>query len=116
MTYDEAVAFIWKEGVEAEGISLSARMGEDPGPERMKAVIAAIKVVYENLKGQKTIDRQLALALHCLSYYTDLQLTGWTSKGIRFRDDLIDSEMPRLTCAVESVFCDEWISAFAEDG
>ena len=46
---------------------VSIRMGEDPGPDRMATLLAALKILHDGLRGQTQIHRRLAYCLDCLA-------------------------------------------------
>ena len=115
MTFEEARDLVLQEGLGESGLPVCARMGEDPGSARMKAITDAVRVVFDGLRGQTAIERRLAYALFGIGYYMDTQISSWIAKGRSFREDLFDPEVLQLTMAIESVFCDEW-APFADNG
>ena len=82
-------------------------MGDDPGPERMARIIAATRVVFEELRGAEAVDRRLAYALYGLACYCESEVVSWAGRGHSWRRALTDRELPALLTAVESVFSGE---------
>lgn len=97
------------EGMDADGIAIQARMGEDVGAERFRRVVESMKSLCERLDGKTEVDRDLAFAAFNLAYHTDTQLSGWATRGARFRADLFENDLPALTMAVQSLFEGVWV-------
>lgn len=114
MDTTEARQLILEEGIGSDGIVVLFRMGEDPGPDRMARVVEAIRVVFDDLSGAETLDRQLAYALFGLGTYTESQVSSWIRAGRTWRDDFTAMELPALLMAVESIFADEWADPMAD--
>jgi hypothetical protein len=108
MTPQEAEALILYEGVASGGMALQVRMGEDPGPERMAAIVDAIRTVHDSLDGVDMIGRSLAYALHCLATEVPTNINSWIRVGATWREALVAKEQFRLMRAVESVFSGHW--------
>src|SRR5215212_6427129 len=75
MSLEDAVALIINEARagEGDGLLASVRQGLDPGAERMRQLISALRTVFDSLRGQAELDRQLAAALFTLG--SDVPLT-----------------------------------------
>lgn len=109
MNANEARGFLWNESCEKDGIVVMLRMGDDPGPDRMGKILLALRCVFEDLNGANAIDRLLAYALHCLANYSESQISSWMRQGRKWRDGLLEEELPNLLMAVESIFAGEWV-------
>jgi hypothetical protein len=84
-------------------------MGDDPGPERMKRLLEALKVVFKDLQGATAIDRRLAAGLHGLAVFSDQEISSWARQGRKWRPALVNIEAPALAMAVLSIFEDAWV-------
>ena len=110
----EAKQIILDEAGSDDGIVNAFRMGRDPGPERMRRLIAAIKVLFDRIDGQDRILREVAAALYVLGTEVPAQIESWNRNGAAWRPDLVDRELVELLSAVESMFAGEWLGDVAE--
>ena len=108
MSPSEARDLVIRESVGEAGVLVELRMGRDPGPDRMEKLFDAIRVLFDELHEQATMERELAAALHQLDSQIEAQVSSWETRGKTWREALIDDEVPRLALAVESIFADEW--------
>jgi len=117
MTFEQARDLILREtwGDLPASYVVSIRMGEDPGPERMATLLAALKILHDGLQGQTQIDRRLAYCLYCLATYIPANLKSWSKAGATWRDDLVGDEQLRLGLAVESIFEGTWEDLYLTD-
>ena len=109
MTPNDARALVLQESTGEAGAVVTLRIGKDPGAERMGRLLAALEVLFEDLRGKPTLDRQLAAALHQLALQIESQASSWEVRGRTWREELIDEEIPNLALAVESLFEDDWL-------
>ena len=114
MDFEQAKELVLRESLGEHGIVVCARIGEDPGPERMRAVTEAVRAIFEHMRGESAISRRVACALYSLAFYTDTGFNASLQHGMKFRDDLFDPELLLLQSAVESVFADELIEYLQE--
>lgn len=104
MNFGEAKKLILEEGSGTAGIVAAARRGDGLPKARVDAIIHAIDVYYSITRKEKEIDKKMASALFNLAYHVGYHVGSWISRGSIYRKELIDSEIPRLVSAVESVF------------
>ena len=116
MTNEEAIKLVVHEGLTGEsGVVVMVSMGEDPGRERMAALLEALEVVREELRGQAFLDRELAHVLFRLAFHVQRDVERWLSQGRVWREEFVDEEMVRMFELIESIFGDEAIQEADED-
>ena len=110
MTPEDAVALIINEA-RAEGNSLlgSVRQGQDPGRERMRQLILALRTVFHSLGKQAELDRHLAAALFTLGSDVPLTISSLANKGQSWRREFMEIEVYELLMGVQSIFEDRWL-------
>ena len=110
MTPEDAVTLIISEA-RAEGDSLlgNIRQGQDPGPERMRQLILALRTVFRSLGKQAELDRHLAAALFTLGSDVPLTISSLASKGQTWRREFMEVEVYELLMGVQSIFEDRWL-------
>ncbi|EKV01493.1 hypothetical protein Lepto7375DRAFT_3664 [Leptolyngbya sp. PCC 7375] len=109
MEFDAARQIVLAEGMGENGIVVSVRMGDIPSSDRMAPLLTALETVYRNLQGQNTIDRDLANALHGLTFHIQGDINGMLGRGITIPKRFIADEMVRLFLLAESILEDEWM-------
>jgi len=114
MDAEEAVKLILREShaASADGVLAIVRQGEDPGAERMRNLIQALKVVFDLLQTQTELDRRLAAALFVLGSDVPLSISSWASKGHMWRKGFMEQEVYEMIMAVQSIFDDRWIDPY----
>lgn len=108
MTPDDAKALILREGLGEHGLPVTLRMGDDPGAERVGAILVSLRVLFDELRGRAAVDRTLACALFSLAYHTEA-MTNVRNPSRVWRDTFLDLERLRIVAAVESIFADDWV-------
>ena len=110
MTTEDAVALIISEA-RADGDSLlaSVREGLDPGRERMRQLISALRTVFHALSKQAELDRHLAAALFTLGSDLPLTISSLASKGQIWRKEFMEIEVYELLMGVQGIFEDRWL-------
>jgi hypothetical protein len=112
----QAKQIILDEARSDEGIVSAFRMGRDPGPERMRRLVEAIKVLFGRIEGQDKVLRDVAAALYVLGTEVPAQIESWGRNGAVWREDLMQRELVELLTAVESLFEGEWLGDVPEKG
>ena len=92
------------EATSVDGVLVLIRMGQDPGRDRMKRLIDALKGLDEMLRGQTTLDRRLAHAFWALAFYAQQDIDSWTREGRQWPPELANEEMISLLTYVEYLF------------
>ncbi len=117
MSLEDAVALIISEARAGggDGLLMRVRNGEEPGPERMRQLISALKTIYDSLHGQAELDRQLAAALFTLGSDVPLTISSQASRGQSWRKGFMEEEVYELLMGVQSIFEDRWLAAGPEE-
>jgi len=63
-----------------------------------------LKVVLEELREANALDRQLAAALHALSFHASGLIDGWAIRGKQWRHSLVYEELPAIYVLIDSIF------------
>jgi hypothetical protein len=88
MTYEDAKSVLIIEGLGEDGLPVCCRMMDDPGRDRMGAVVEALRIVTGFTKEQDQLDRELCLAVWALGYHCDTQSQHW--RGQSLEDEVIE--------------------------
>ena len=107
--FKDARELVLKEGLGEEGIVAAVRMGNIPSSDRMSPLLASLEVVYRDLHGRGVIDRELANALHGLTFHIQGDINGMLDRGIAVSDRFISDELTRMFLMVESILEDKWM-------
>ena len=107
MEIDEAQKLILDEGLGEDGIVVAIRMGDIPSFDRMNQLLIALETIYISLKGQKMIDRNLALAFHGLTFHIQGNIDNMLDRGIHIPETFIQDTMVRMFLIIESILEDE---------
>ena len=67
----DAKAVIRFEAFADDGLVTRVRMGEEPGAERMAALLEALQQVFADREGKTRISRELAYDLFSLSFHVE---------------------------------------------
>ena len=110
----EAREVILFESYDEDGVLCALRMCDDPGPNRMRRLLRALRSIFEDLRGATVLDRHLASTLHGLAVHSDSYTLAGSMQGYGWREGLITDEVPALVRAVESIFAGEWQELHAE--
>lgn len=100
----EEIELIIQEGLGDQGFVSELRQGVCPGAERLTALIAALQVVAAEATDWKRIDRELAAALHTLSFEASGLIEGWERQGKTWQDESLTDLMPSVYELVDEVF------------
>jgi hypothetical protein len=108
MTFREAFDLIVAESEGAEGMIVNLRNRFPPDRATTENVISAIRMIFNSLRGDIQIDRQLASALFSLALYSHeyaALVRDCGEDGRVFYEEIQFS----IQFAVESILCDEWV-------
>jgi plasmid stabilization system protein ParE len=110
MTPEDAVALIIAEAREGDdSLITNVRAGQDPGPERMRQLIQALRTVFRSLARKAELDRHLAAALYTLGSDVPLTISSLASKGQAWRKEFMEQEIYELLIGVQGIFEDRWL-------
>jgi hypothetical protein len=80
---------------------------QPPIPGQVTSVLLALKVTYEALRGQASLDRQLVASLHYLAQETRARYESGVAQGIDW-PPLLREDLHRIAKAVRHIFGDRW--------
>jgi len=109
MTPEDAVSLIISEArADEDSLLASVREGRDPGRERMRRLISALRAVFNALSKQAELDRHLAAALFTLGSDLPLTISSLASKGQSWPREFMEDEIYELLMGVQGIFEDRW--------
>lgn len=109
MTPEDAISLIIAESrADEDSLLSSVREGRDPGRERMRQLISALRTVFNSLSKQAELDRHLAAALFTLGSDLPLTISSLASKGQAWRREFMEVEVYELLMGVQGIFEDRW--------
>jgi hypothetical protein len=106
--YEDALRLLRAETLDEDSLLVAARMGEPVEPARLDRLITALRAIFERLHGAKTLDRELALSLHCLVTMLPQQIESWARASRKPTPEPLRDALLRLEMAVESIVLDSW--------
>jgi hypothetical protein len=83
------------------------RQGKPPIPGQVTSMLLALKVLFEGLKTEPTLDRTLTKALFILSYESRQLYTQGQKTGVSW-PPMLDEDLGRIGKAVQSIVLGEW--------
>ncbi len=89
------------------------RLGEPPLPGQITSLLLALKVIFEELRGQPQLDRTLIWALYALATEAPACVQRGSQAGSRWPPLLMD-DLARLRAAAESILSDQWREVSSE--
>jgi hypothetical protein len=101
MTPQEARRLLIEEGLSPDGISVSVRMGDDPGEDRLARIAAALEVIVEQTRRDEALDRELMMALWAIAYHGEFQAESWQRQGGRWRHGRFNEQIAEIALKVE---------------
>ena len=103
MSHTEALALIHAEAGES-GLVVDARMGRDIDPARVIRLVSAVRTVADSLRGEGSLDRELAASLHILGSRVFREAEGWASHCSQRLPKAVFDSLISLEGAVEDLF------------
>ena len=86
---------------------LQLRQGQPPVPGQVTSLLLALKVVYEGLHNESTLDRSLVQALFSLTYESRQLFNAGVQTGADW-SPLLDDDLKRIATAVQAILADRW--------
>lgn len=83
------------------------QQGQPPIPGQVTSILLALKVIFEALKGEDVLDRNLSYALYLISS----ESRRCFEAGLKKQSDcppLLDEDLDRISAAVKSIFSNVW--------
>lgn len=107
MNYATACKLLIKQTIKtednSEAILRRMHQGQPPVPGQITSILLALKVVEENLKDAKSIDKDLASALFLITVKTQQLFTAGLKSGVDW-PPLLKEDLLRIGQACESIF------------
>lgn len=111
MDYETASSFLMNQGLASEpdpnAFLVRLSQGKPPVPGQVTALLLSLKVVFEELKGAKSLDRQLIYALYLLALESRQQFEAKRKAGVVW-PPLLDEDLTRIATTVKSILADDW--------
>ncbi|HIK12374.1 MAG TPA: Dethiobiotin synthetase [Oscillatoriaceae cyanobacterium M33_DOE_052] len=113
MNYQEAYDLLIARGTalqnsgKDENLLQRLKQGKPPLPGEVTSILLALKIVFEELPNQNTLDRNLVLALHLLAFESQRLFEAGRSAGVSW-PPLLKEDLQRIAASVASIFADEW--------
>lgn len=111
MNYQTAHNLLITQGIDADrtGDSLlrALSQGVPPVPGQVTAVLLALKVVFESVQTQTSLERELAASLHILASESRRYFAEGQRFGVEWPPLLAD-DLARIALAVKSIFLGQW--------
>lgn len=109
MNYATAHQLIEQQAQAAAPEDLLARLaqGQAPVPGQVTSILLALKVIYEALHGQASLDRQTVSLLHRLAGESRTLFEQGLRQGVDW-PPLLDADLGRIAAAVQGIFTDAW--------
>ncbi|MGF1567549.1 MAG: Dethiobiotin synthetase [Nodosilinea sp.] len=85
------------------------RQGQPPVPGQVTSLLLALKVLFEGLKDEPTLDRPLVQAMLVLAYESRQLYDQGQQAGIPW-PPLLDDDLTRMAKAVQSIVFGTWQS------
>jgi hypothetical protein len=83
------------------------QQGKPPVPGQVTALLLALKVVFEALKGERVLDRELSLALYLISSEGRRLFEAGLKKSADC-PPLLNEDLTRIAAAAKSIFSGVW--------
>lgn len=111
MDYETACRFLINQaaltGENPDTFLLRLSHGEPPIPGQVTSILLALKIVFEGLQGETSIDRSLAGALYELAMESRHYFDQGLRRGVNW-PPLLDQDITRMAIAVRSIFASTW--------
>lgn len=112
MDFDTAYQFLLQQTItpkEDREDTFSSRLaqGQLPVPGQVTSLLLALKVVYEGLRGEPTLKRELAQALFILAYESRQWFEQGKRQGVQW-PPLLDDDLKRIAAAAKAITMDAW--------
>ncbi|MBC7824958.1 MAG: Dethiobiotin synthetase [Candidatus Parcubacteria bacterium] len=95
------------ENLGTDSFVVRLRQGQPPIPGQVTSILLSLKVLFEALKGETTLDRDLSYALYLIAS----EGRRLFEAGLKQNSDcppLLDEDLDRIAAAVRSIFSGVW--------
>ncbi len=115
MNYESARMYLVTQGLGATDDSKATdttflqrlKQGNSPLPGQATTILLALRIVFDHLHKQPTLDRQLVYSLHLLATQGTQLVSKWRAMG-RICPPLLEEDLQRIAIAVDAIFSDIW--------
>jgi hypothetical protein len=83
------------------------QQGKPPIPGQITSILLALRIIFEALQEQKTVDRQLALAVYLIALESQRLFQSGRDAGVDW-PPLLKEDLYRISLAVKSLFSGVW--------
>lgn len=83
------------------------KQGKSPVPGQMTSILLALKLVFDALKEEPTLERELVLAIHLLCFESRQLYEAGRRSGVEW-PHLLNDDLNRMAIAVRSIFAGTW--------
>ncbi len=83
------------------------RQGKPPVPGQVTSLLLALKVLYEGLKSEPSLERPLVQALFVLAYESRQLYQAGERAGVTW-PPMLDDDLGRISRAVQSIISGTW--------
>lgn len=83
------------------------QQGKPPIPGQVTSILLALRIIFEALQEQKTVDRQLALAVYLMAIESQRLFESGRSSGVDW-PPLLKEDLSRISIGVQSIFSGVW--------
>ncbi len=113
MDYKTARNFLIDQGTALEtqknpdAFLIRLKQGQPPIPGQVTSILLALKLVFDVLKEDTTLDRELVSALYRLAMESHQLFEAGRNQGVDW-PPLLKEDLKRVALAVESIFSGHW--------
>lgn len=113
MDYKTARQFLIDQGTALEtrnptdAFLLHLEQGQPPIPGQVTAILLALKITFEELKQNSTLERELVLALYLLALEGHQKFVAGIDQGVQW-PPLLREDLGRIATAVKSILAGRW--------
>jgi hypothetical protein len=113
MNYKTARSFLIAQGTALEtqrnpdDFLMMLQQGKPPIPGQMTSILVALKIVFDVLRSESNLDRELTTALYTLSYESYRLYITKRDAGTEW-PPLLDKDLERMAHAVKNIFAGTW--------
>ncbi len=96
-----------REALNSDTFLARLQQGQPPIPGQVTSILLALKVIFEALKGEAVLDRDLSYALYLISS----ESRRFFEAGLKKQSDcppLLNEDLDRISAAVKSIFSNLW--------
>lgn len=114
MDFETARQFVLRQTLDTndevpDRFMLRLRQGHPPVPGQVTSLLLALKVLFEGLKDEPSLERSLVQALFALAYESRQLYQAGEQAGVTW-PPMLDDDLVRIAKAVQSIISGTWQS------